>query len=1202
MSSAALPSGYWQVSSDGAGGSTVAYTPLNTDAFSFAASAGGSYSLAADWSDLSTATAPAAAPGYGNAVTIAGGAAYTDISGKGVAASVTTTGGVLLAGTLAVGTAVTGVSGALTQSGTLALDSAANLSLVGTAAIGGVVRVGGGSKLTAAGGATFTTANASLMAIDASSIQFASISTIPVYNPTTFQQTTAYSPTSISVDGNSVIEFGTTGGARAGALTIDSGVTADLSGSIDGSVVLSGTLVAYGSSLAINPFGTTPSSITGTGTLVINQGALVLAEADSAAILFNQAGAGTLTLNGALPTGKITGFAKGASINVAKLVTNLSYTQGVNGTGTLTLLNGSTTVGTLSLAGTYSAQQFQLQFSATGGPSTITYAATPSTVAGSQIGSSSDGYSWTSTNGGVWSNASNWTDTKTSQTPLAAPGSMDAVAFFSGGPAGPQIISGSGSAASLAFSGGANSVFTGTIVVGGVLSTQGPSSVALESGARFSIGGLQEYSSMEIAGGSTLTVTGSTSGTTLVGTLNVVGGSVFKTVTGSFNNGGTIGVDSTSSFEYGSAGGAAVGSLTVDSGQEAQMLQGGVIAARLVLTGILDVNNGTIEGFGGTVGAISGSGKIQIGTIPNAANLTLDAVDSAAIVFYQANPGTPLPGVDSLTIMGPLPTGSIGGFVAGDSIQIDQTVTGASYRQTTGTQGTLTLTDGAATVGTLTLLGSYASNLFELDVAAVTGFGTISLVNTAASTVVGTANVGTDPFSWVGGVSGSWTTAVDWTDTRGVAAAGTVAGSNNAVTINGPAAISGNGSAASLAISNKVILTGNVTVGGQVAIGTTAVQAGSLVLTGGARLTAASATINGSLEVGGVSSATISGNLSLASGSLLALNGSTVQLGGLLGSGTGNVIAVDANSVIKIGTVTTAVAGALNQAAGSTAALTGSIYGNVVANGTLGVAGGSALFIDMTGTLASDAYATTPTIGGTGTLSITEGSTLGLGAVDSAAIQFAGPNADLVLAAIPTGTISGFAVSDQIQIDQTVTGVSYRQVTATTGTLTLTNGATTVGTLKLAGSYGTGNIFHVDPVATGATAVITLQSLGVATTQAMLIQGVAASDVLTATANGQTLTGLGGGDTMNGAGFASIDFKDLTAHLNGSTITGFTTSDLLDFIDMKASSATVHYTNGTLSVTDGTHAATLALGFVTVPTSGSFVIASDGATGTKVTW
>jgi hypothetical protein len=167
----------------------------------------------------------------------------------------------------------------------------------------------------------------------------------------------------------------------------------------------------------------------------------------------------------------------------------------------------------------------------------------------------------------------------------------------------------------------------------------------------------------------------------------------------------------------------------------------------------------------------------------------------------------------------------------------------------------------------------------------------------------------------------------------------------------------------------------------------------------------------------------------------------------------------------------------------------------------------------------------------------------------------------------------------------------------------LTNGAATVGSFRLAGQYqGGGNLFHLDVAPDGGTATITLQTLGIAAAQPTLIQGTAASDLLNATANGQTVSGLGGIDTMSGGGFTSTTFKDLTANMNGDTIEGFVTSDCFDFTDMTANSATVSYINGNLSVTDGTHIATVGVGFASYPSTGSFHLTSDGASGTNVTW
>ncbi|MFL5253240.1 MAG: beta strand repeat-containing protein, partial [Rhodopila sp.] len=414
--------------------------------------------------------------------------------------------------------------------------------------------------------------------------------------------------------------------------------------------------------------------------------------------------------------------------------------------------------------------------------------------------------------------------------------------------------------------------------------------------------------------------------------------------------------------------------------------------------------------------------------------------------------------------------------------------------------------------------------------------------------------------------------------------------------------IGGNGAAASLSISGNVLLTGQIAVAGQVAVAPTTGQPTTSLALDGGRLTAASAAIAGTVSIGKAGSATVSGNATLTGGTLLALNGSAVKVGGLIGNGSNNAIAIDANSSIQIGS-STKIAGALTQAAGTTAALSGAIYGAVNTAGTLAVAGGGSLFIDMTNGAANDPYATTlPTISGSGTLVLTEGSTLGLGVTDSVAISFAGPNATLVLAALPTATITGFAAGDTIVVDKTVTGLSYTQGTGS-GTLTLTNGATTVGKLTLAGTYNSSTTaFHLDTATDGSSATISLQSLGIAATQPTLIQGTAAIDLLTATAAGQTLTGLGGGDTLSGGQFTGIAFKDLTANLNGDTIQNFVASDLFDFTDMVATKATATYAGGFLSVTDGTHAAKVGVGFLGTPSSGSFTVAADGAGGTKVTW
>ena len=640
------------------------------------------------------------------------------------------------------------------------------------------------------------------------------------------------------------------------------------------------------------------------------------------------------------------------------------------------------------------------------------------------------------------------------------------------------------------------------------------------------------------------------------------------------------------------------------------------LAANLVVNGTLTATNALIEGYAGAAGSISGSGTIDVGSseamMGIGGGLVLAASDSAAIAFLDyssyTGSGYVTAGSSFLELAGALPTGTISGFAAtGNEIKVDQVVTAVSFKQTTSTRGTLTLINGSTTVGTLTLAGNFASYLFHVDVSAASGYAIITVQTPPAAAGTGAVSTSKDAYSWSGASGGNWSTANNWTDTTTTPPPAAVPGSGNAVTIAGSTSglqaattIGGNGAAASFSVSGDVLLTGTVAVTGEVSVSQVS-SIGELALDSKAKLTAGSASVSGTWQVGGGGSATISGAAILTGGTMLAVASSTIQVGSLIANASNNVIAVDNSSLIKIGSPAIAAKGAITEAAGATAALSGSIYGNIAAGGTIAVVGGGALFIDLTGTAVADPYSSAPSVSGTGLLLITEGSTLGLGAADSTAISFAGPNGTLMLAKLPTGTISGFSVGDQIDVEG-VTAVSYKQVTTTTGTLTLSNGSTTVGTLALSGSY-TAGAFHLDEAANGSTATITLQSLGIAATQPSLIQGSAGADFLSATANGQTIAGSGGGGILNGASFTGIDFKDLTAGLNGSTIESFAASDVIDFTDLTFGiSTSVTYHSGVLTVTDGTHAATLSVGFGVTPASGSFHLASDGSAGTKLTW
>ncbi|MDQ2739411.1 MAG: hypothetical protein M3Y35_12535, partial [Actinomycetota bacterium] len=663
-----LPPGLYATGTDGTVGTIVRYNAANIDTYLFNATPGGLYGSASSWQDITTGTIAAQPPSYGNPVTLAGGAVYTNVTGSGFAASVATIGDVLVWGTLVAGSRLAGVTGAFTQTGTLALDGAADLALAGTASVGGLIQIGGGSTLAAAGGVTFSNNSASLVVVGGSFVQF----------PTLLASGGSYDTSVITVDSASMVEFGSVGSLTVGALTIDRGLTANLAGSINGNVVVNGTLIAAGT-LSVGPLGSTASSVSGTGTLELMFGdTLSVAGPDTAAILFSQVSSGnysstteTLTLGNSMPTATISGFAKGDVITVGLTVTNVTW----NG-AKLTLLNGGTTVGSLLLSGTYAANQFQVQLSPNGLSSIITYAATPSTAGGNSVSGNTDGYTWTNVSGGVCSVASDWTDTTAGATPTAAPGSSNAVTINDNtGPMTPQIIYGPASAASLTITSAANTILIGNITVAGLFSVTNygtaSSDVALYGSTNLSAGSLNVTSLLRVSNASLLTILGTSGGTFISGELAVGGSSAVRVDAGTDVITGTVAVDAGSSVEFGAAGTAASGTVAIDYGQTLTLQGVATIAAKLVVNGNLMVYSGTIQGFGGNTGSISGTGTITLGALGPSGSLILNASDTAPIVFVGYSTNGVGYAFESLELKSPVRTGTITGFVAGDSIIVD---------------------------------------------------------------------------------------------------------------------------------------------------------------------------------------------------------------------------------------------------------------------------------------------------------------------------------------------------------------------------------------------------------------------------------------------------------------------------------------------------------------------------------------------------
>ena len=1185
--------GFFSVASDGAAGTNVRFVTVNTDSLNFLAVQGGTFAVAANWFDTVTKATAAKVPGAANPVAIAGAAgAFTNIVGPGTVASLATSGNVLLWGSIAAGGTLPPVSGALAQAGSLALDTGGALSLLGTASIGGQVALSGGSRLNAAGGAAFTVAGASLVDANGAAVTLAKI----------LNAGTAFA---LAVDPTASIEIGTVGNPVAGALTIDAGTTTTMTGTIAGSVALRGTLaVASGRTLALNPYGSSASTVTGAGTLLIASAAtLGLYVAESSAIQFAapsgaNAAPAVLALGSIVPNGTISGFAAGTAITLARTVTSVSWGQTAAASGVLALFNGQASVGTLRLAGVFTASQFLLTPSADGRAAALTYMATPSATAGAGVNGGTNAYAWSAPGGGLWTNPGNWTDTTTGTAATKAPGPADPVTIQGGGSLAASImVGGNGSAASLTLQ--MDAVLTGTLAVAGQFRVQGnQAQSALQNGASLAVGGFFNYAALTLGGRSALVSSGTADANGIASPLAVTGGSRLSLLRGSsgpFQS--VVAVDPASMLELGAVGSPAAGAVTVDPGLTLGMA--GTIAANLVVNGaaVASFATAAVTGFGGTVGTVTGSGTIGL----FASRLVLNAAASVPIALLPGSQGS------VLQLAGPLPTGVINGFANGQAIQVDRAVTGVSLTQASASAAVLALANGGSSVGTISLGGSFSGSTVAIDVAPASGVATLTVQAAApgAGAVSGAVSATRDSYAWAGDSGGSWGSVSKWANTTSPGAVGAVPGSLNAVTVAGTTAagqftsIGGSGACAGLAVSGAVLLSGRVAGAGRL---TVAGAASALALAGGAQLTAAGALVAGKLQLTGASSAALSGTATLAAGALLSLSGSSLQLGGLIEMGDGNAIAVDANSSIVVGASAAAVAGALVQAAGAPVVLTGSLFGNVVANDAFSVAAGGALFIDINAGAVQDPYGSAPTVTGSGTLVLNQNSTLGLGAVASAAIRFAAPGGVLALAALPTGTIGGFASGGTIVVYRTVTGLSYAQTSATVGTLTLNNGTAAVGALKLAGTLAAGTAFHLAPAADGGSAAITLQTLGLAPAQPALIKGTAGADVLAATANGQVLTGLGGNDTMSAAGFTGVVFKDVAASLNGCAVAGFDASDWFDLTDVLPGTATARYSGGVLTVSDGTRGASISVAFALAPPSGSFRTGADGAGGTKVTW
>jgi hypothetical protein len=694
-------------------------------------------------------------------------------------------------------------------------------------------------------------------------------------------------------------------------------------------------------------------------------------------------------------------------------------------------------------------------------------------------------YAWIATNGGTWSLASNWDDLTDGIDPsLTTPGPQDSVTVMGGTAGLTTVITGQGNAQAAAFF---NSVALtgndsfGTLALGtgssaaqltiAASTTVSATTAALASGSLFATGAGAQ---LDVTGAVTLGAGQTGLGAALCN-LDAFSGARLECGMLTLNaSTASLYVDPASAIEVGQAGGAIFGALTIDQG--AQLSGRGNANAYAAL-----INNGTITAAGGDllVGATTGSGALNIAA---GAILTLNGATGAgqSLAF--------LGGQSTLAIATEFdqPQGAITGFAAGDGIDmLGSPISAATYAARGASTGILTLYYGNLVADTLTLLGSYAGNVF-LTAGDGAGGTLITLApETGGSGGPSPGTTNPDLYNWTALGGGNWNRAANWQDlTSGANPARVAPGVNNLVTIAASqtgsfAVITGPANAASLAITGDLAMSGTYAIG-SLAIGTAGASQlnGVLDLLPTTAMTVTTAAVaDGALSVTGSAALSIGGTLALGGGpagiglpitALSATAGGTVRCGALtLGGGAGNTVTTDPTSIIEIGTAGGAAAGAVTIDPGATLTGNGQVnpLGNVVDNGTIAAAGG---------------VLTLGAVTGTGALTIGANATLVLDAATALPITMLGAGATLAVAdelVALTGTITGFVTGNAIDIESDpITGVSASFTNGVTA-ITMYYGSTKVAHFALAGNYA-GQRFTLVPDGVGGTELLTAPNNG----------------------------------------------------------------------------------------------------------------------------
>jgi hypothetical protein len=682
---------------------------------------------------------------------------------------------------------------------------------------------------------------------------------------------------------------------------------------------------------------------------------------------------------------------------------------------------------------------------------------------------------------------------------------------------------------SIAVSGDATfNSYAGATLNGGAMTVTGTvyggygSPFVIENGGSLTAGQIVDYySSYSVLAGGTVTDDGnvSDSGTGSAASSYSVNGGTF-TVEGIFvstsdsvyaQNGGKVqlaalqqdvhqnGVtlyvyDSTSSIEIGTAGGAAGGTITIDSGSNVTE-SGTFYAPTITDNGALTVAAGETLYMEGSLG---GSGSVSIDA--GSTLIVYGASSSGTNTIAFAGAG----GTLELTDYYGLPNGmTLTGWTSGENLDV-RGVTDAAY-----VSGSLVLYDNGSTVGSFKVGSSYAGDSFDV----------VPLNNGYSQITLGP--------SWKNPVSGNFATAADWstgsvpvtTDSVAISTAGTYTVSVTSSTTVRSIEETASGATLSIGASDVLTLSGVSNINGAIAgTGTLSLTGGVTTLDGKGSMSVASWQLSGtgtnvtldqalsysdSFQAGSGTSVTVAGgNLTLTGQA--AFNGATVN-------GADTLIAQGTTSVSGLtiaGTATFDDAGALTQNGGTVTV--GDAAGNVgelldASTGTwditdnsginLGLSTSSSItnngLFEKTGGTGTSAIAPAfdnafdllvssgtldfkGAVSGTGTDSIQGASTLEFDSTLAAGqtINFTGTSSGTLDLTDPLGYggshIGNFLAGDNVDLSGSWSLFNFSENGGgTLGTLTLTNGTNQVA-LEFAGDFSQSS-FHIQ---SGSTTII----------------------------------------------------------------------------------------------------------------------------------